>query len=389
MTALGAATQAVELDALEIHTGILLNQRRSLMACDSSRFDGSTPGQVLEDALVHALQRTPCLVAYSGGRDSSALLAAATDVARRHGFADPVPVTFRFPQHPRTQETSWQELTVSHLGLTEWIILERDLDFDVIGPAAQPALRRYGLYWPPNAHNLLPLMQMASGGSLLTGNGGDELFSPWTWRRIAAIRRGRMLPTRGDLKLLALSFLPRVARRAAYGRLSRFGPAWLTAAAARKLRQRLGAELRFAGSWRAELELYLGSRYREVASATFRRFADDAGTLLVEPFFDPRYVRSVGRHAPREGFKSRAEAMQVHFGKLLPDAVLQRSDKAVFTEVSAGVSSRAFAEAWDGSGIDPTVAHPDAVRAMWMSERPSMQSLTMLQAAYLATPAQR
>ena len=387
MTAHLADARGVELDAIETHTGILLNQRRTPASSNSGGFDGSTPEQALEDALIPALQRTPCLVAYSGGRDSSALLAAATHVARRHGLSDPVPITFRFPQHPRTQETSWQELTVHHLGTSDWVILETELDLDVIGTAARPALRRHGLYWPPNAHSLLPLMRQAAGGSLITGNGGDELFSPWVWLRVARIRAGGMLPTRMDLRALALSFLPGAARRAAYERMSGFGPKWLTPAATRALRRRFATDLRFAGSWRSELELYLSSRFREVAADTFRRFADDAGTTLVEPFFDSRYVLAVGHHAPPEGFKSRSEAMYVHFGKLLPDKVLQRSDKAVFTEVSAGASSRKFADAWDGSGVDPSVADPEMVRSVWRSERPSMQSLTMLQAAFLATGA--
>jgi Asparagine synthase len=384
MTAVTTETQPVELEPLEIHTGILLNERRTPNRCDSTVFDGSTPELALEDALIPALQRTPCFVAYSGGRDSSALLAAATQLARRRGLADPVPVTFRFPRHPRTQETSWQELTVGHLRLADWVILDDHVDLDVIGPTAQVALKKHGLYWPPNAHSLLPLMRLASGGSLLTGNGGDELFSPWIWLRIARIRRGRMLPARRDLKALAFSLLPGVARRATYERLSRFGPPWLRPAAARALRRRFGADMRFAGSWRADLEIYLSSRFREVAADTFRRFADDAGTMLVEPFFDPRYVRAVGYHAPREGFRSRAEAMQAHFGEMLPDAVIRRADKAVFTEVSAGAGSRAFAESWDGSGIDPSLADPDEVRAAWKSERPSMHSLTMLQAGFLA-----
>jgi hypothetical protein len=142
--------------------------------------------------------------------------------------------------------------------------------------------------------------------------------------------------------------------------------------------------MRFAGSWRADLELYLTSRFREVAADTFRRFAEDEGTLLVEPFFDARYVRAVGHHAPREGWGSRSEAMRVHFGQLLPDQVIERSDKAVFTEVSAGTSSRAFADAWGGTGVDASLVDAEAVRSEWRSERPSMQSLTMLQAAFLA-----
>jgi asparagine synthase (glutamine-hydrolysing) len=384
VTVLAAPPAAIELDPLEIHTGILLNQSRTRAESECPEYDGATPAQVLEDVLTAALVRTPCLVAFSGGRDSSALLAAATHLARRHGLDEPIPVTLRFPQHPRTEETHWQEQVMKHLALPEWHVLDHDQEFDVIGPVARTALRRHGLYWPPNAHTLVPLLESASGGALITGNGGDELFTRWLWFRIARIRRARMLPRRVDIKPLAFSYLPLASRRVAFERLSHFGPAWLRPSATRELRRRYASDLGFRRSWCADLEACLTSRYREVVKSTFGRFAADAGTTLVEPFFDARYVRAVGHHAPRDGFASRGEAMTAHFGELLPDKVLTRSDKAVFTEVSSGSEARAFAANWDGSGVDESLVDPEIVRSVWLSERPSMQSLTMLQAAYLA-----
>ena len=38
----------------------------------------TSPGQALDSLLLSHLHRSPCLVAFSGGRDSSVLLAAAT-----------------------------------------------------------------------------------------------------------------------------------------------------------------------------------------------------------------------------------------------------------------------------------------------------------------------
>jgi Asparagine synthase len=385
MTVLQTERPATELDALEIHTGILLGQRRTSPLPDGGEVDTNGPEQTLEDLLLPALCRYPCLVGYSGGRDSAALLAAATSVARRHGLPDPVPITLRFPDHPRTDERAWQELTIDHLGLSDWLIIDDELDLEAVGSLAQATLRRDGLYWPPNAHHILPLMERASGGALLTGNGGDELFTPWLWFRVARVRRGRMLPGRVDLKPLAFSLMPAFARRVGYERFSTFALPWLKPAAARELRRRFGADLAYTGSWRADLESYLSSRYREVGQSTFGRLADATNTLLVEPFFEPRYVRGVAGQAARYGFGSRTEAMRTHFGRLLPDAVLQRSDKAVFTEVSVGPSTRAFAEAWDGSGVDRSLVDVEQVRSMWLSERPTLQSLTMLQAAWLAS----
>ena len=58
-------------------------------------------------------QRGPCLVSFSGGRDSSLVLAAAAKAARRDGLALPVPVTNRFACGPHSHESDWQELVVA------------------------------------------------------------------------------------------------------------------------------------------------------------------------------------------------------------------------------------------------------------------------------------
>ena len=44
------------------------------------------PLEALEEAILPALQRAPCLVSFSGGRDSATVLAAAVRLARREGL---------------------------------------------------------------------------------------------------------------------------------------------------------------------------------------------------------------------------------------------------------------------------------------------------------------
>ena len=88
-----------------------------------------------------ALVDGPCYVTFSGGRDSSAVLAAATALARREGHALPIPVTRVYPDLPDTDESDWQRAVVDHLGLTEWVRLElRDGESDLLGAAARDAL---------------------------------------------------------------------------------------------------------------------------------------------------------------------------------------------------------------------------------------------------------
>src|SRR4051794_5992486 len=62
-------------------------------ACMEKPDGAMSPQRALEEALLPALQSGRCRVTFSGGRDSSVVLAGATDVARRLGLADPVPLT--------------------------------------------------------------------------------------------------------------------------------------------------------------------------------------------------------------------------------------------------------------------------------------------------------
>ncbi|HET8757872.1 MAG TPA: asparagine synthase-related protein, partial [Solirubrobacteraceae bacterium] len=171
------------------------------------------PLSALEAAVLPALRRPPCLVSFSGGRDSSAVLAVAARVARREGLADPVPVTIRALGAPAADEARWQELVVAHLGLDDWSRLTFADELDVVGPVAAGVLRRHGLLWPFNAHFHVPMLDAARGGALLTGIGGDELFGAATSPRAAAVLGARVRPVARDVRRVALYLAPRFARR--------------------------------------------------------------------------------------------------------------------------------------------------------------------------------
>jgi hypothetical protein len=134
------------------------------------------PRAALERAVLPALRRPPCLVSFSGGRDSSAILAVATAVARREGLALPIPATNRFPTADGTLETEWQERVIAYLGIEDWIRRDLTDELDCVGPVATRVLRRHGVLWPCNTHFHDPLFEAAAGGSVLTGIGGDEAF---------------------------------------------------------------------------------------------------------------------------------------------------------------------------------------------------------------------
>ena len=63
-------------------------------------------------------------MSFSGGRDSSALLAVALNVARRQGLPEPVALTLRYSENTDTEESAWQKLVVDHLRPKAWEIVE-------------------------------------------------------------------------------------------------------------------------------------------------------------------------------------------------------------------------------------------------------------------------
>src|SRR5487761_457194 len=81
---------------------------------------GGSPLAAMEATILPALARPPCVVQFSGGRDSSLVLAVAASLARREGMAPPVAFTHRFPAVPGADEDEWQELVIRHLGVADW-----------------------------------------------------------------------------------------------------------------------------------------------------------------------------------------------------------------------------------------------------------------------------
>jgi asparagine synthase (glutamine-hydrolysing) len=108
------------------------------------------PRIVLRDLLRRELLAGPCVVPFSGGRDSSMLLAVACDVAREAGLDQPTALTLVYPGHREADETTWQRQVLAHLrgrGLQPaWSQVRVDDEADVVGPLVAPLLheRRHG-----------------------------------------------------------------------------------------------------------------------------------------------------------------------------------------------------------------------------------------------------
>jgi hypothetical protein len=371
------------MEPLDLALGLVLGTDE---ATDPPRHaTGQTPLAAVEAAVVPALRRAPCLVSFSGGRDSSAVLAAATRVARREGLPDPVPATIRAPRAPGADESAWQELVVRHLGLRDWLRVEVEDELDIVGPVAQDVLRRHGLLWPFNAHFHVPLLEAARGGALVTGIGGDELFRAAISRRAAALLRGRVRPRPRDLRRLALYAAPAPLRR---GWHARGGPPhpWLTPAGGRAAQRALAAwEAAEPRGLTARMRHVRGARYLRVGTDSLALLARDAGATLGHPLLDIGVWEAVARAAPPGGHLGRRQAVDAVFGALLPRELIARSDKAGFDELFFGEHSRALAARWPGTGIPAQLVDAGALRRHWLEPAPRAQSFSLLQAAWVAS----
>lgn len=339
--------------------------------------------------MIPFLERPPCLVSFSGGRDSSAVLAVATAVARREGLDLPIPITLLFPAAPEAEESSWQELVVRHLGLTEWRRLTFHDELDLVGPVAQRVLRRHGVLWPHNTHLHLPLLGEASGGTLLTGVGGDTLLDLWRWERAASVLVRRVRPEARDVLRIGLAFAPRPLRKRRLQAKHRLDLRWLRPGALRAVNDVFfehDADEPFR--WDRRVRWWATGRSLPALCQSFQLLADDAGARLAHPLLDGRFTAALARRGGRFGFGDRTETMRALFGSLLPAEVLARSDKASFDGAVWCRYSRALIDDWQGGGVPADLVDEHALRETWRDAEPHALSSSLLQALWLAASPQ-
>jgi asparagine synthetase B (glutamine-hydrolysing) len=347
---------------------------------------GVEPRAALEDAIRPALERPPCLVSFSGGRDSSAVLAVATALARREGHRLPIPATNRFHGIPSSQESEWQEEIVAALDLEDWVRIPLRDELDCVGPIAQGVLERHGVLWPFNAHFHVPLIQQARTGSLLTGLGGDEAFSASRWERTQLLLSGRASPRPRDVLRVTFALAPRRARaRVLRGRMPSGLLPWLRAPA-REAVERLSADEAASEPvrWSSRYRWLRRLRHMEVAVRSLDVLGAEHDVLLTNPLCDVRFLGALAGLPRHSRFRTRTEAMGMLVGDLLPESVLGRSTKASFDQAFWHDHSRAFAASWSGEGHDRDLVDVDLLRAMWRQLDPDPRSYLLAQAAWLA-----
>lgn len=371
------------LRGIELATSIVAGVDRTREPLPRRPAAPSELAAVLENVLLRSLQRPPCVVAFSGGRDSAGLLAAAARAARRHGLPLPIPATYRFPGMPDSDENAWQDMVVRHIGLEDWVRVDITAELDLVGPVAAPMLRRDGPVWPPNSHFAGLLVPHARGGTFVTGVGGDELLAP-SAQEAARVLSGRRRPRPGDVRGVLAVLGPSVLRtRRARRRVERLP--WLTPdAAAAHAQARARASLQPLWWGKSVTHDWWRSRERLALSASLRAACGDDVTVA-HPFMDRDFLSAAAGALWRLGFPTRAAAMDLLFGDGLPKTVRHRSDKAAFFAPFVNRHSRAFIAQWDGTGVDEALVDVGALRACWEADRVDARSYALLQSAWLAT----
>lgn len=351
--------------------------------------DDTSPRTALERVLRDALQRSPCAVAFSGGRDSSVLLAVATHVARRDGLPEPIPVTRVFPGVDRADEKDWQEAVVRHLRLGDWRRIVLGDEADLVGPTATSHLVEYGVVWPPTIHNDAPLVELVPGGSLVDGEGGDEVFGVAEHRIAPVARLARALaPLRRRRVRAALDALaPAPLRERSFRRRWAAVPlTWLRPPARAALVDAMWAVERTQPlSFAASVRMVPRRRTQVLGLANRRHFAARHDVELASPLQHPEVVHALARVGGSLGQGERTDVLRALAAGLLPDSVLSRTTKAEFGAAYMAGPTRRFVETWDGTGLDPNLVDVDELRRIWLGDVTIAPTGALLQAAWLAT----
>ena len=346
------------------------------------------PRKALERAIRVALERPPCGVAFSGGRDSSVVLAIAAAVARRDGLPLPIPLTLRFRDSVETEESEWQEMVIRHIGLNDWETIELTDELDLVGEIGQRSLRHFGPHSPPQLHFLVPMLDRLTGGTVLTGEYSDDVFDG---HRIAAARDAwhKLLRRRRPkyIASIAWNLAPRSVRRAISPRrpgTRRLGDnPWLRPDAETELNHLMSLE-RAAEPlrWDHWIEWIRGRRVLTYSVPFQQPWDDEFGVAQIDPFWDGEFLAHAKALSRGVGWLDRTAAFRALAGDLLPAALIERKSKAAFHDAFVGAPSRQFIATWDGTGIDADIVDVDALRETWSDNVVDVGTYSLLRAAW-------
>ena len=102
-----------------------------------------------------------------------------------------------------------------------------------------------------------------------------------------------------------------------------------------------------------------------------RILASEKDVDFNSPLLDPEVVHALARDGRVLGRVDRTDAMRALASDLLPDSVLTRTSKAMFTRCYHGRPTHEFATHWTGEGVDPVLVDPEELRRIWLTDMPA------------------
>lgn len=379
-----SAPDPAPLEPLEVAAGIVL-EPATPPPLPRQRGERRTARRALEDVVLSHLVAGRASVSFSGGRDSSLILAIACHVARREGLPDPVAISMRHGS-AESDERDFQELVIAHLGIADWVTVDSGDTMDLMGPAATALLEVTGVQAPPNAYLHLPMIEAAPSGVLLTGAGGDEVLGS-TGRRVARVLYGHVRPRPRDVVRVGYALAPRWVRRKREARHPFPWSPWLKPAAESAVRERLAEDsARYRLRCDTDIRRLARSRTQRLGLASLRRIGSLHGVSVANPLADPDFVDSFALDMGAVGPRSRTAAMYHLAADLLPAALLERSTKAVFDALVWGPRFREFASHWSPSDLTAELAElvdGERLASAWRETSPPYTSMMLAQHAWL------
>lgn len=383
------STGYLRLSPSEIVMGLPLSSTAGVLPHVDLPPSSGSARLALREVLRQVVDSGPVFISFSGGRDSSAVLAVATSVAREHGRPLPVPITYRYPGDEDANEDEWQDLVLHHIGVTERVVVTITDQQRLLSGPAQESMARRGLVWPPSLNLQHEMFSRVSGGVLLTGEGGDEMFIGRRSAPVAKLRRTLRRRQRPGLRVMtdaARALLPhqRRARAEVEETWARVAP-WLQGPAREQFIEAIAAD--FVDPLRWDLSIRRTIR-RPLARAIYHNMdlvARDYDIQLIHPLLAPEFVSAWIGEGGRWGFTGRTAAMRHAFADVLPEPILGRSTKSFFNAARMGPFERTFARQWDGTGLDLEHVDADLLRQAWLNEDFIGRSDSALMAAWMAS----
>jgi asparagine synthase (glutamine-hydrolysing) len=312
-------------------------------------------------------------------------------VARESGLPPPVPITAVHPGSLDTDESSWQRLVLEHIGVRDRMEVRMTDREGLLCPMAVDSLRGNGLIWPAALHLLMPILAAARGGTLITGEGGDEVLGARRVTPLSLLVRYRRRPDRSLLADTGRALTPSWWQRRADARsiAQHHQSPWLTPSGVVQAANAVAASRSFPLSYRRETLKLRRRRGPVVLQHNYRVMASQAGVQAMHPFLEDRFLAELARDGGFWGYAGRTDVMRRLFSDVLPEELLSRSTKAHFTATRFGQRELEFARTWSGTGLDGGLIDPDRLREHWLSGRPRGTSGLLMQAAWLADQANR